>query len=129
MTNPKIDQKRLKWLPKDVKISESGDILYFVGCLPYFDVVFKESKAKTLKTAKSVVRILNKAGIEPVILKNERCCGHDLQFMGDRMNFEKLIRINVSAIKEVREAMTLLQRKMAKGVNLVAGVSSMMMGN
>ncbi len=102
MTNPKIDQKRLKWLPKDVKISESGDILYFVGCLPYFDVVFKESKAKTLKTAKSVVRILNKAGIEPVILKNERCCGHDLQFMGDRMNFEKLIRINVSAIKDAK---------------------------
>ncbi len=100
MANPKINQNRLKWLPKGAKISESGDVLYFVGCLPYFDVIFRENKAKPLETAKSVVKILNWAGIEPVLLKNERCCGHDLHFTGDKANFEKLARINVSAIRE-----------------------------
>jgi Fe-S oxidoreductase len=102
MASPKIDQKRLKWLPKDAKYSEIGDILYFTGCLPYFDIIFRDNKAKTLETARSVVWILNRAGIEPVLLKNERCCGHDLNFTGDRMNFEKLARLNVSAIKKAR---------------------------
>jgi Fe-S oxidoreductase len=102
MANPKTKQKRLSWLPKDAKISESGDILYFVGCLPYFDVIFKDIKANSIKTAKSVVRIMNKVGIEPVILKNERCCGHDLNFTGDRENFEKLARMNVEAIRQTK---------------------------
>ena len=77
MANSKTKQNRLGWLPKDAKVSETGDVLYFVGCLPYFDVIFKDINAKSLETAKSVVRILNKVGIEPVLLKNERCCGHD----------------------------------------------------
>ena len=102
MVNPKIDQNRLKWLPRGAKYSESGDVLYFVGCLPYFDVIFRDIKAKPLETARSVVRILNRAGIEPVLLKNERCCGHDLHFTGDRVNFEKLARINVSAIRQAK---------------------------
>ncbi len=100
MANPKIDQDRLKWLPKGAKHSKSGDVLYFVGCLPYFDVIFRDIKAKTLETARSVVRILNRADIEPVLLENERCCGHDLHFTGDKMNFEKLARMNVSALRK-----------------------------
>jgi heterodisulfide reductase subunit D len=102
MANPKTKQKRLGWLPKDAKISESGDFLYFVGCLPYFDVIFKDIKANSIETAKSVVRIMNKVGIEPVILKNERCCGHDLNFTGDRENFEKLAKMNVESIRETK---------------------------
>ncbi len=100
MANPKIDQNRLNWLPRGAKLSQSGDILYFVGCLPYFDVIFRDINAKPLETAKSVIRILNRAGIEPVLLKNERCCGHDLHFTGDKVNFEKLARRNVSAIRK-----------------------------
>jgi len=100
MANSKIDQNRLKWVPKGAKYSEKGDILYFVGCLPYFDIIFKDNKTKPLATAKSVVQLLNRAGIEPVLLKNERCCGHDLHFTGDKMSFEKLARLNVEAIKK-----------------------------
>lgn len=102
MANPKTKQNRLSWLPKDAKISETGDILYFVGCLPYFDVIFKDINAKSLETAKSVVRILNKVGIAPVLLKNERCCGHDLYFTGDMENYEKLAKMNVTAIREAK---------------------------
>jgi len=102
MANPKTNQNRLGWLPKGAKISESGDILYFVGCLPYFDVIFNDIKADSIETAKSVVRIMNKVGIEPVILKNERCCGHDLHFTGDIENFEKLVKMNVDAIRQTK---------------------------
>jgi heterodisulfide reductase subunit D len=102
MANPKTKQNRLSWLPKDAKVSETGDILYFVGCLPYFDVIFKDINAKSLETAKSVVRIMNKVGIAPVLLKNERCCGHDLNFTGDMENFEKLAKMNVTAIREAK---------------------------
>ena len=102
MANPEINQRRLGWLPKDAKVSESGDILYFVGCLPYFDVIFNDIKANSIETAKSVVKIMNKVGIEPVLLRNERCCGHDLYFTGDTENFEKLARMNVDAIKQAK---------------------------
>ena len=102
MANPKTNQNRLSWLPKNAKVSETGDILYFVGCLPYFDVIFKDINAKSLETAKSVVRILNKVGIEPVLLKNERCCGHDLYFTGDMENFAKLAKMNVATIREAK---------------------------
>ena len=102
MANPEIKQERLDWLPKGAKICENGDILYFVGCLPYFDVIFSDIEANSIETAKSVVRIMNKVGIEPVILKNERCCGHDLNFIGDRDNFEKLVKMNVDAIKKTK---------------------------
>ena len=100
MANSEVDQKRLDWLPKGAKISETGDILYFVGCLPYFDALFDDIRANSIDTAKSVVRIMNKVGIEPVILKNERCCGHDLNFTGDVDNFEKLAKMNVDAIRQ-----------------------------
>ena len=102
MANPKTNQKRLDWLPKGAKVSESGDILYFVGCLPYFDVIFNDIKANSNETARSVVKIMNKVGIEPVLLKNERCCGHDLHFTGDTDNFEKLAKMNVDAIRQAK---------------------------
>ena len=102
MSDSRVNQERLDWLPKDGKVSESGDTLFFVGCLPYFDVIFNNIKARSIETAKSVVRIMNKLGVEPVLLKNERCCGHDLYFTGDREKFEKLAKMNVDAIKQAK---------------------------
>ena len=99
MADPNINQNRIDWLPKDATTSETGDILFFVGCLPYFDILFEDIKANSIATAKSVVRIMNKVGISPVVLKNERCCGHDLNFTGDTDNFEKLAKMNVDAIR------------------------------
>ena len=33
-------------------------------------------------------------------MENERCCGHDLLWSGDRDNFIKLARLNAKAIEE-----------------------------
>ena len=107
MANPNLKPNRLNWLPKDVKVSKKGEILYFVGCLPYFDVEFEEYSPNHSKIAIAAIKILNKLGIEPVILPEERCCGHDLLWTGDFENFEKLAHLNVKYIEEA-EAKTVI---------------------
>jgi heterodisulfide reductase subunit D len=101
MTSNGVNQNRLEWVPADAQIAETGDTLYFVGCAPYFDAFFTELKINTLNIAQSTIRVLNKLGIKPVLLKNERCCGHDLLWAGDLQNYKNLAQKNLEAIKKV----------------------------
>ncbi len=100
MTNPGLKQQRMDWLPEGAEISLKGKLLYFVGCLPYFDVVFEDFNLDLLKIPQSVVKVLNKVGVKPVVLDNEKCCGHDLLWTGDQDNFEKLAKMSVADIKK-----------------------------
>lgn len=101
MTNPRLKQNRMAWLEDDMKTADKkGDVLYFTGCLPYFDQVFDELEPNTVNIAKATVRILNAAGIKPVVLKNERCCGHDALWTGDYGTFHKLAEINMTEIEK-----------------------------
>ena len=100
LTNPSLKQERMDWLPEGAGTSPKGELLYFVGCLPYFDVIFEDFNLKLLNIARSVVGILNKAGIRPVVLDDERCCGHDLLWTGDVENFERLAKMNVAEIRK-----------------------------
>jgi Fe-S oxidoreductase len=43
---------------------------------------------------------LNKIGIEPIVLEDERCCGHDLLWSGDSENFKKLAEHNLQQIEK-----------------------------
>jgi len=94
------EQKRLNWVSEDLKVSEKGDILYFTGCLPYFDLVFRDLGVNTVEIARSTVKILNKLEISPVVMNNEVCCGHDLFWNGDIETFKKLAAINIQNIKD-----------------------------
>ena len=100
MTSPSLEQRRLDWVPRGAQVAEKGEVAYFVGCLPYFDAFFTDLEVNSLKIAKAAVKILNRADVEPVLLKNERCCGHDLLWAGDLDNFKKLAEHNINAIKE-----------------------------
>jgi heterodisulfide reductase subunit D len=101
MAKPELKQSRLDWISKDLKIAEKGDILYFTGCLPYFDAYFApEFELNTLDIARSTIKILNSLGIEPVLMAEERCCGHDLLWAGDIENFRKLAQLNMEVIKK-----------------------------
>ncbi len=100
MSDPALKQDRLKWVTEDLKIAEKGDILYFVGCAPYFDVMFENIGVKSTDISASAVKILNHLGIIPVVLKDERCCGHDLLWGGDIESFEKLAKKNLELIKK-----------------------------
>ncbi len=100
MTSPKLKQNRVEWANGDLKTAHDGEVLYFVGCAPYFDILFADLGVQTLNAAKSAVKLLNAVGIEPVLLDNERCCGHDLLWSGDRANFLRLAEHNLHAIRK-----------------------------
>lgn len=99
MAIPELKQNRLGWLTEDLRVKSTGEVAYFVGCAPYFDVFFSGIGVNTLSIARDSVRILNFLDLEPVVLADERCCGHDLLCTGDRANFEVLCRLNYETFK------------------------------
>ncbi len=91
-------QDRLSWAQETGSFKESGDIFYFVGCLPYYEIVFKYLNIPALDMARSCLKLLNLLGLEPVLSPQERCCGHDAFWGGDTATFEALARWNVELI-------------------------------
>ena len=92
-------QDRTGWIEEDMLLSRDGEYLYFVGCLPYFDLVFAGLGVKALDIARNAVRLLNRAGIAPIVSDEERCCGADLLLAGDVDSFRKLAERNVRMIE------------------------------
>ncbi len=99
MSSPNLTPKRMEWLDNNLKTSGDGDTLYFVGCAPFFDVMFSDIGVMPTTNANASIKILNYIGITPVLLKEERCCGHDLLWQGDFENFKKLAEFNINLIK------------------------------
>jgi len=82
--------KRLEWVPKDVKLAEKADILYFVGCRAAF--VDTEISAAT-------ARILNAANADFMVMKDEPCCGHFLFTTGQVDKARKMAEDNLKLIR------------------------------
>jgi len=99
MTSPEMEQNRLDWVDPELRVASSGPVAFFTGCAPYFDVFFAGSEVDTLSIARDGIRLLNFLDIEPVLLSDERCCGHDLLWTGDVENFEILCRLNYEEFK------------------------------
>jgi len=87
------------WMAPDLRIDPDSSTLLFVGCTPYFDVVFNHIRNDLLEIPRSSVRLLNRTGIRPRLLEHERCCGHDAYWLGDQDTFERLAEANVRAIE------------------------------
>ncbi len=100
MTSPAIKQKRLEWLSKEYRVSENSDVLFWVGCAPYFAPIFEDIQFNALDITKASLKALNLLGIEPKLLPNEKCCGHDALWTGDIETFKKLAEYNATQIKE-----------------------------
>lgn len=99
MTSPKLKQDRLGWVDGTMKVRRKGETILFVGCTPYFDVLFSDTGSDTLAGSKGAVRLLNAAGVEPALMPDERCCGHDLLWSGDLENFRMLARQNIDSLE------------------------------
>jgi heterodisulfide reductase subunit D len=128
MMDPRLRQDRLGWLRNDTPhamrrgsqgdIAEAGtglsdhsthpvplltrhdsDTLYFVGCAPYYAALFKPLDVDGEGIARSTVRVLNALGIQPQVLADERCCGHDLLWEGDVAGFRALAELNAALIR------------------------------
>lgn len=97
-----VKQSRTEWAREAGRISESGDTYFFVGCSPFMQVEFIDDwSLDVMEGPKGVLKLLNAVGIDPVIHDDERCCGHDLLWNGDRENFECLVKRNVDLIRSL----------------------------
>jgi len=94
MSRPYINPDRnLDWVPKDCLISDKGNILYYVGCLPFFNYEYDNLDSIAIST----LQILSKIEKEPIVVfKEEICCGHDLYWgQGKLKTFIKLAQKNI----------------------------------
>ena len=91
-------QQRTAWVEEGTTV-EKGDVFYFVGCRPYFDVIFRDIDAGSIESAQKVLKILNASGVEPVVSNDERCCGHDALWNGDMETFKRLAGLNLELIR------------------------------
>lgn len=96
-----VPQNRTAWAREAGTMQEEGEYYLFVGCLPYFDVLFREMGVSSLRTASNMLKMLNKLGIEPVVSDEERCCGHDMLWSGNIDLFKELASHNVELIKRL----------------------------
>jgi heterodisulfide reductase subunit D len=94
-----ISQQRTGWAREAGRFREKGEVFYFVGCLPFFEVTFDYLKLSPLDSARSVLALLNRIGIEPVISNGERCCGHDALWSGEEETFRDLALWNLEVIR------------------------------
>ncbi len=94
-----IKQNRIAWAEKAGQFKDKGEYFYFVGCLPFFDITFRYLDLNCIESAESVLFVLNKMGIEPVISNDERCCGHDAFWSGNMETFKKLAQQNIETIE------------------------------
>ena len=77
---------------------KEGSVFYWSGCTVYYDAFFPEFELNTLDGTRAAVRLLNTLGVTPVVSPEERCCGHDLLWNGDRANFEALAKHNIKLV-------------------------------
>jgi heterodisulfide reductase subunit D len=107
-SEPHLGPRTAGWVTPDLELDDGSEVLLFVGCTPYFDVVFRDFRDDLLEIPRSAVRLLNAQGIRPRLLTMERCCGHDAYWAGDDALFSKLAKENVGAVRDsgIKEVVT-----------------------
>jgi Fe-S oxidoreductase len=93
-------EKRMWWTKelgvKEVRPGEKVDILFWVGCYGSYD-------DRNIKVATSLIRILNRAGLDFGVLgTSEWCCGIDLRRMGSEYLFQVNVEKNVNRLQQVK---------------------------
>jgi len=93
-------EKRMWWTKelgvKEVRPGEKVDILFWVGCYGSYD-------DRNIKVATSLIRILDRAGLDFGVLGNsEWCCGIDLRRMGSEYLFQVNVERNINRLREMK---------------------------
>ncbi|TXT58555.1 MAG: CoB--CoM heterodisulfide reductase iron-sulfur subunit D [Promethearchaeota archaeon] len=94
MSKLEVKPKRdMSWIPKECEVSDSGEILYHIGCIPFYNFEFEELN----NIPPTTLRLLYKVEEQPiVVLENEYCCGHDLYWGEGKMEeFISLAQKNI----------------------------------
>ena len=101
MANNSLIPNKLEFLRKKLlKTKDSGEIAYFIGCLPLMEEIFYNFNFNYTDIPITIISLLNEGGIEPVVL-NEKCCGHDVLWgKGDIETFKKFAEYNTQLYRE-----------------------------
>jgi len=78
----------------DIPVREKADTLYFVGCLMSY-------RGQLKPAARSMAKVLDAAGENWTILKDEACCGAPARFAGAAKQTERLMERNIKAIESI----------------------------
>jgi len=92
-------QHKTEWAREAGRVAERGETFFFVGCMPYFQVIFRDLGVDSLAVSQNVIKVLNAAGIDPVVSDSESCCGHDMLWNGQVETFLKLASRNLEVIR------------------------------
>lgn len=93
MRNPygEDNYKKLSWVAEFPEIKEKGDIAFFGGCtIPL----------RQKETIKSMMKILNAAGLTIAYSRDEWCCGSIGLRIGDEKSIMEIINHNLKAYRE-----------------------------
>ncbi|MHA2390576.1 MAG: (Fe-S)-binding protein [Promethearchaeota archaeon] len=93
MKNPYGEDNKNKfiWLAEFPEITEKGEVVFFGGCtIPL----------RQKETLKSMMKILNAAGITIAVSKDESCCGSIGLRIGDEKSIRDVVNDNLKAFKE-----------------------------
>jgi heterodisulfide reductase subunit D len=102
MVSPTVTPERWTIIPDDIQLDPEGKILFFGGCAPYFDAFFqKHQSVRSMDILVDALRLLNFFDVHPRVLSDERCCGHDLLWSGDMVNFLRLAKLNIEMIRDI----------------------------
>ncbi len=86
--------KRKGWMTPDLKYREEGEVAYFVGCAATFTYTLRN-------LAINAIRILNRAGIEPVYLgSDEWCCGGPMFSIGCIEEVQETVTHNINEMNK-----------------------------
>ncbi len=83
--------ERRNWLPKDVKLAEKADLLYFAGCRASF---------VNTEISQAAARILQAAKVDFMVMKDEPCCGNFLYTTGQLDKARGIAEENLRRVKE-----------------------------
>ena len=109
MASPELTTRKWQWLKDQGAIDPASTTLFWGGCAPYFDFFFRNFlEVKTRNILSDSLRLLNFFDIKPAILPDERCCGHDLLWSGDRDTFLRLAKLNAETLSKrgIKELIT-----------------------
>lgn len=84
-------EKRMEWLPKDIKLDPDAKLLYYVGCT---------SSYRRQEMAIAAARVMNAAGVSFNILQDDEfCCGSPVLRVGDVKAFNAQVNKNLNVIE------------------------------
>ncbi|MBN1980035.1 MAG: (Fe-S)-binding protein [Chitinivibrionales bacterium] len=93
--NRELKPKRTGWISDSLSVvADRGEFVYWVGGAPFFSVQLPQLAADTLRSARAAVALLNRIGITPAIVSDERFSGHDLLWTGSVDSFKAVAQYN-----------------------------------